>query len=151
MKKVIYILLALLLLGGGAYYFFLREENDSQGDDIELEAIQPGIQEDFIWSNFLPEQVTEYTHGEVEEANIVDPEMSRFTDEIVLTIEGTNLEEVNEYVEEKTSEGWLIIYQSAPGEKPYTVRISSGELRVGMTLDEVEETLRFNYYRVVEQ
>lgn len=150
MKKVILILLALLLLGGGAYYFFLREENDSQAEEIELEVIQPGIQEDFIWSNFLPEQVTEYSHGEIVEANIVEPEMSRFIDEIVITIEETNLEEVNEYVEEMISVGWMILYQSSPDEQPYTVRISSSDLRVGMILEE-EETLIFNYYRAEEQ
>ena len=106
MKKVIYILIALVLVGGLVFYF-ISFENTENEEDI---GIQPG--QELNWSAHFPDIVPEYTDGTIREMTIVDPELSRFEEEVAVVIEDTTREALDTYVEELISDGWMITYQS---------------------------------------
>jgi len=54
-------------------------------------VIQPG--DELNWSAHFPDEVPEYIDGEIRELNIVDPEMSRFENEVTAIVDETSYEE----------------------------------------------------------
>ncbi len=142
MKKAIYILIALVLVGGLVFYFisFRNTEEENIG-------IQPG--DELNWSAHFPEIVPEYTDGTITEMTIVDPELSRFEEEVAVTVEDTSREGFNTYVDNLISDGWMLTYQSPETETFYNVQLSLDSRRISTSLDE-SGVLRLSTYVVQE-
>lgn len=149
MKKILYILVAIILLGGIGYYFYTQGDNEEVEEEVQqLESIEPQRDipaDEFVWSQYLPEEVPEYTKGEVEEFTIIDPEMARYEDEIEIIIEGTTYEDLNEYVEGLESDGWLVRFRSSQDESFYTLQLSFEEFRLSLMAQD-DGILTFNYF-----
>lgn len=152
MKKIIYIVLVLVLFGALGFYFLSQREVDSDvldngENDVDLVERQPLSElssEDFVWSEFLPKEVPEYMHGEISEFSIPEEEMALFEEEIEIIIEETNLEELEEYIENLETEGWMRTFSTREGEYPYSVQLSYEDLSIGVNIDE-EGLLTFNF------
>ncbi len=117
MKKILYILIALIILGGVSYFLFSKYSGKSN-DITHQDDPEKG------WYGYFPEQVLEYTDGEVKEITRVEPDMSRFEDEVFVMVEDTSLEQLSEYVEKLESKGWEIGYQSPQEEDFYNIQLS---------------------------
>lgn len=143
MKKVIYISLGLILLAAGAYFLIRR-------DPVEVQEVGIDPTGELVWSAYFPETVLEYEEGDLSDIVIVDPEESRFQEEVVATVEDTSREELDEYVEQLIEEGWLVTYQSPEEKTFYTVNLSRGEYMVSITFNNEEGKLTLTTYRTQE-
>jgi hypothetical protein len=146
MKKILYILLALILLAGLGYFFFVR--NNSEVTEIGNTVIQPG--DELNWSAHFPDEVPEYIDGEIRELSIVDPEMSRFEDEVTAIVDETSYEEFVKYSQELQDDGWMISYESPEGQFPYNLQLSLEDRRISTSLGD-DGVLRLSSYIVVEE
>lgn len=147
MKKVLYILAALILLVGTGYFIYIQmgdnNDDDNDGNDIDLVSIEPTTEEaeeEFVWSNYLPQEVLEYTGGEVTEYYAAEPGMSIYEKEVEVIIEDSNREEFDSYVEDLVSEGWFVTRHSNPEEASYSLQMKYEELVLSLDISE-EETI----------
>ncbi len=143
MKKAIYILIVLVLVGGLAFYFISFRNSEEEASI----GIQPG--DELNWSAHFPDMVPEYTDGTIKEMTIVDPELSRFQEEVAVTVEDTSREEFDTYVEDLISDGWMLTYQSPETEAFYNVQLSLENRRISTSLDD-SGVLRLSTYTVEE-
>lgn len=143
MKKIIYVLIALVFLGGLTFYFISFRDVENE----ENIGIQPG--DELNWSAHFPDIVPEYTDGKIKEITIVDPELSRFENEVAVVIDDTNREQFDTYVEELVSDGWMITYQSPETENFYNVQLTLESQSISTSLDD-SGVLRLSTYEVEE-
>jgi hypothetical protein len=143
MKKIIYISIGLVLLATGAYFLFQR-------DSVQDQELVEDLGGELNWSAYFPKTVPEYVEGEIREIVEVDPEQSRFKDEVVATVEDTSREELDEYVEQLVKEGWLITYQSPEEKTFYTMSLSLEEYTMSITFNNEEGTLTLTTYNTEE-
>jgi hypothetical protein len=143
MKKIIFISIGVVLLATGGYFLLRQTNNQDQKLDND-------VAQELGWSGHFPEVVPEYTGGEIKEITTVDPEQSRFKEEVVAVVEETSREELDEYVEQLTQEGWMITYES-PGERTfYTTSLSFEEYTTSISFNSEEGSVTLTTYVVQE-
>jgi len=142
MKKAIYILIALVILGGVGFYLFSQRDSASK-EENEVRTIAPG--DELNWSAHFPEVIPEYPEGNLRELSIGEQDTStRFPNSASAIVDDTNLDEVQAYIDELVSDGWLVISKNIQGEDYSSYQLSFEEYRLGISIG--DNILRLSTY-----